>query len=101
MLISNTYCDLLKVYLSIPQMSCIYDLRDIADMFYSVLIKTVFIICIWLYFRTGKAFNLIYDKPWTRIGAYAVGFLAGYILYRTNCKIKMPKVTLHFFLKSR
>ena len=31
-------------------------------------------------------------KPWCRIGPYAVGVFAGYILYKTNCKLRMPKV---------
>ena len=46
----------------------------------------------FLIFRTGKLFNDYYDMPWCRIGPYVVGFFAGYILYRTECKLKMPKV---------
>ena len=34
----------------------------------------------------------VYMKPWCRIGPYAVGVFAGYILYKTNCKLHMPKV---------
>ena len=38
-------------------------------------------------------FGDIYTKPWNRVGPYAVGFLTGYILYKTDCKIKIPKVS--------
>ena len=47
----------------------------------------------------GEAVREIYIKPWCRIGPYAVGFLAGYILYRTKCKIRIPKVNFQIHLK--
>ncbi|CAH1786288.1 unnamed protein product, partial [Owenia fusiformis] len=34
-------------------------------------------------------FQNIYIKPYTRIGPYLVGFVVGYILYRTNKKVKL------------
>ncbi|XP_053380237.1 nose resistant to fluoxetine protein 6-like [Mercenaria mercenaria] len=33
----------------------------------------------------------IYYKPWSRVGPYAVGVFTGYMLYRTECRIKMSK----------
>lgn len=36
-------------------------------------------------------FDKIYDKPWTRLGPYLVGMAVGWILFKTNCKIKMNK----------
>ncbi|XP_073972514.1 O-acyltransferase like protein [Rhodnius prolixus] len=39
-------------------------------------------------------FDKIYDKPWTRLGPYLVGMSVGWILFRTDCKIKMHKVTV-------
>jgi xanthine/uracil permease len=38
-------------------------------------------------------FDKIYDKPWTRLGPYLVGMIVGWILYKTDCKIKMSKVS--------
>ena len=43
-------------------------------------------------FRSGNAADDYYVKPWCRIGPYIVGFVAGYILYRLDCKLKIPKV---------
>lgn len=37
-------------------------------------------------------FDKIYDKPWTRLGPYLVGMSVGWILFKTNCKIKMSLV---------
>lgn len=37
-------------------------------------------------------FDKIYDKPWTRLGPYMVGMSVGWILFKTNCKIKFSKV---------
>ncbi|XP_053380233.1 nose resistant to fluoxetine protein 6-like [Mercenaria mercenaria] len=34
----------------------------------------------------------LYIKPWNRVGPYVVGFFTGYILYKTECKVKMSKV---------
>lgn len=42
-----------------------------------------------------------YNKPYNRMGPYAVGMVAGYILYRTDCRLKINKVCLSahsFFL---
>lgn len=36
-------------------------------------------------------FDKIYDKPWTRLGPYLVGMSVGWILFKTDCKIKMNK----------
>ena len=45
-----------------------------------------------LFHSRGDGFADIYVKPWTRIGPYIIGFLTGYILYKTECKIRIPKV---------
>lgn len=42
-------------------------------------------------------FDKIYDKPWTRLGPYLVGMCVGWILFRTNCKISMSKVSTHVY----
>nr|XP_014281990.1 nose resistant to fluoxetine protein 6 [Halyomorpha halys] len=39
-------------------------------------------------------FDKIYDKPWTRLGPYIVGMSVGWLLFKTNCKIKMNKATV-------
>ncbi|KAH8419666.1 hypothetical protein KR009_000681, partial [Drosophila setifemur] len=39
-------------------------------------------------------FDKIYDKPWTRLGPYLIGMAVGWILFRTNCKIRLPKITV-------
>ncbi|CRL04481.1 CLUMA_CG017562, isoform A [Clunio marinus] len=39
-------------------------------------------------------FDKIYDKPWTRLGPYLVGMCVGWILFKTNCKIKFTKIQL-------
>ena len=42
----------------------------------------------------------IYDRPWCRVGPYAVGVFTGYILYKTDCKLTIPKVgmcNIHVF----
>ncbi|CAG5094964.1 Similar to nrf-6: Nose resistant to fluoxetine protein 6 (Caenorhabditis elegans) [Cotesia congregata] len=39
-------------------------------------------------------FDKIYDKPWTRMGPYLIGMSVGYILFKTDCKIKMSKATV-------
>ena len=38
-------------------------------------------------------FDKIYDKPWTRLGPYLIGMSIGYFLFKTDCKVKMSKVT--------
>ncbi|XP_053381296.1 nose resistant to fluoxetine protein 6-like [Mercenaria mercenaria] len=40
---------------------------------------------------SNEAFTLIYVKPWCRIAPYVVGLFTGYILYKTDCKVKMSK----------
>ncbi|XP_066994975.2 nose resistant to fluoxetine protein 6 [Anabrus simplex] len=37
-------------------------------------------------------FDALYDKPWMRLGPYAVGMGAGLLLHRTGCKLHMHKV---------
>lgn len=37
-------------------------------------------------------FDKIYDKPWTRLGPYLIGMCVGWLLFKTNCRIKMPLV---------
>lgn len=37
-------------------------------------------------------FDKIYDKPWTRLGPYFIGMVSGWILYKTDCNIRMAKV---------
>uniref|UniRef100_A0A1B0CRZ5 Acyltransferase 3 domain-containing protein n=1 Tax=Lutzomyia longipalpis TaxID=7200 RepID=A0A1B0CRZ5_LUTLO len=39
-------------------------------------------------------FDMIYDKPWTRIGPYMIGMSVGWILFRTNCQIRMSRLTV-------
>jgi len=40
----------------------------------------------------------LYGKPWCRIGAYLVGVLTGYILYKTKDQLRMNKVGWIFAL---
>ncbi|XP_076292737.1 nose resistant to fluoxetine protein 6 [Lasioglossum baleicum] len=35
-------------------------------------------------------FDKLYDKPWMRAGPYFIGIITGYILFKTNCKLKLP-----------
>ncbi|XP_076232881.1 nose resistant to fluoxetine protein 6-like [Calliopsis andreniformis] len=37
-------------------------------------------------------YESLYDKPWTRIGPYLLGMIAGWYLYKCNCKLKIQKV---------
>ncbi|KAM8719653.1 hypothetical protein ACLKA7_005821 [Drosophila subpalustris] len=39
-------------------------------------------------------FDKIYDKPWTRLGPYLIGMAVGWILFRSNCKIRLPRLTV-------
>ncbi|KAJ8300545.1 hypothetical protein KUTeg_022064 [Tegillarca granosa] len=50
--------------------------------------------CFCNYFRDvdGNYNRLYYRKPWCRIGPYIVGMLMGYILYKTDCKVKMSRI---------
>lgn len=34
-------------------------------------------------------FDQLYDKPWLRIGPYLIGMLAGYLLFRLDCKLSI------------
>ncbi|XP_008212464.1 nose resistant to fluoxetine protein 6 isoform X1 [Nasonia vitripennis] len=35
-------------------------------------------------------FDELYDKPWLRAGPYFIGTMTGYLLFKTNCNIKIP-----------
>ncbi|KAJ8919186.1 hypothetical protein NQ315_012174 [Exocentrus adspersus] len=37
-------------------------------------------------------FDELYDKPWLRIGPYLIGIIAGYMLFRVDCKISMSPI---------
>ncbi|KAJ6620116.1 Nose resistant to fluoxetine protein 6, partial [Pseudolycoriella hygida] len=39
-------------------------------------------------------FDKIYDKPWTRLGPYLIGMSVGWLLFKTNCKIRMRLPTV-------
>ncbi|XP_022910626.1 nose resistant to fluoxetine protein 6 [Onthophagus taurus] len=34
-------------------------------------------------------FDKIYDKPWTRLGPYLIGMCSGWLLFKTNCRIRI------------
>ncbi|XP_011493827.1 PREDICTED: nose resistant to fluoxetine protein 6-like [Ceratosolen solmsi marchali] len=34
-------------------------------------------------------FDELYDKPWLRAGPYFIGTMTGYVLFKTNCSIKI------------
>lgn len=38
-------------------------------------------------------FDELYDKPWLRAGPYFIGTMTGYLLFKTNCSIKIPLVS--------
>jgi hypothetical protein len=38
-------------------------------------------------------FDMLYDKPWTRVGPYLVGMATGWLLCRTKCTLKMSPVS--------
>lgn len=40
-------------------------------------------------------FDKIYDKPWTRLGPYFIGMAVGWILFKTNCQIKMTRTAVY------
>ncbi|XP_076346880.1 nose resistant to fluoxetine protein 6-like isoform X2 [Tachypleus tridentatus] len=48
------------------------------------LVSPIFLVSI--FYLIEAYFNTIYQKPWCRIGAYLVGILLGYILYRLEKK---------------
>lgn len=37
-------------------------------------------------------FDKVYEKPWTRLGPYLMGMFAGWILFKTNLKIRMNRI---------
>ena len=37
-------------------------------------------------------FDKLYDKPWMRAGPYFIGIITGYVLFKTNCKLKLPLI---------
>lgn len=39
-------------------------------------------------------YESLYDKPWSRIGPYLFGMIAGWYLYKCNCQIKIRKVSI-------
>ncbi|XP_041974276.1 O-acyltransferase like protein-like [Aricia agestis] len=41
-------------------------------------------------------FDKIYDKPWTRFGPYLVGMATGWILFKTNSKIRFGRLWAYF-----
>ncbi|XP_014468574.1 PREDICTED: nose resistant to fluoxetine protein 6-like [Dinoponera quadriceps] len=41
-------------------------------------------------------FDILYDKPWTRIGPYLIGMATGWYLFRVNCKTNMKKAVVVF-----
>ena len=47
-----------------------------------------------------KYFGEYYMKPYSRLSPYMIGIVTGYILYRTNRQVRMPKVSKgdHFYL---
>ena len=41
-------------------------------------------------------FGSIYQRPYFRMGPYLVGMVTGYILYKTDFKFKMNKVSSRY-----
>ncbi|CAH0559437.1 unnamed protein product [Brassicogethes aeneus] len=39
-------------------------------------------------------FDQLYDKPWMRIGPYLIGLVAGYFMFKVDCKVKMSPVAV-------
>lgn len=39
-------------------------------------------------------FDQLYDKPWMRIGPYLIGMIAGYFLFRVDCKITLSPIAI-------
>ena len=44
-------------------------------------------------------FDMLYDKPWTRVGPYLVGMATGWMLCRTKCTLKMSPVSKHYIVQ--
>ena len=42
-------------------------------------------------------YNNIYIKPYCRIGPYLIGSMLGYIMFKTKCRVRMHKVTIHIY----
>ncbi|KAL8567086.1 hypothetical protein ACOMHN_027513 [Nucella lapillus] len=47
--------------------------------------------------RTENQFSYFYVKPWNRMGPYVIGLMAGYVLSRCECKLRINKF-LNLFL---
>jgi len=43
---------------------------------------------------TNGYFKMYYIKPYTRIGPYLVGMVTGYLLYKYDCKARIPKTVV-------
>ena len=59
-----------------------------------IIIISMYFVC----FRIQEPFALfdqLYDKPWMRLGPYLVGMAAGYLLFKTKCRIRIPCVSLN------
>lgn len=37
-------------------------------------------------------FNELYEKPWTRLGPYLIGMITGWILFKINVKMQIPRI---------
>ena len=55
------------------------------------LLKVTFISTV---FPRNTAFDDIYMVPWCRMGPYIIGICTGYILYRTDCKVRLRRVSM-------
>ena len=58
-------------------------------------IFSCFKICFHLFlYRDDKdSEKNVYFPCYTRMGPYIIGLITGYLLYKTKCKCKMPKVS--------
>jgi hypothetical protein len=43
-------------------------------------------------------FDKVYMKPYSRIAPYLIGVLTGYILWKSERRVKMPKVSIRSML---
>lgn len=39
-------------------------------------------------------FDQLYDKPWMRLGPYLMGMAAGWLLYRTDFRLPLPRLAV-------
>lgn len=48
--------------------------------------------------HSGNSQNFFneYVKPWNRITPYLIGMYAGYLLYKTDCKVRINRVSINF-----